>query len=149
MPQMPKQAMAMKLEKEREEWAKDLRNTPIEEIIKEQNAPVPVDRWVDSSIMILTQYLAAMVFYFVYTEANPKVNVTNKCVAEMFKLLPSNLHKLVSGKMYHGGSMGTARKVSTLKDLEEHREPMVQCIRKKMTKTGGGSSTSTKSGGRA
>ena len=131
VPQMAKQATAMKLEKEHEEWAEDLRNTPIEEIIKEQNVPVPVDRWVDSSIMIPTQYLAAMVFYFVYMEANPKVNVTNKDVAEIFKLSQSNLHKLVSGKKYHGGSMGTARKASTLKDLEEHGEPMVQCIRKK------------------
>ena len=120
VPQMAKQATAMKLEKEHEEQAEDLRNTPIEEIIKEQNMPVPVDRWVDSSIMILTQYLTAMVFYFVYAEANPKVTVTNKGVAEMFKLSPSNLHKLVSGKKYHGGSMGTARKVTTLK--QDHQE---------------------------
>ena len=107
----------MKLEKEHEEWAEDLRNTPIEEIIREQNVPVLVDRWVDSSIMIPTQYLSAMVFYFVYVEANLKLNVTNKGVAEMFKLSPSNLHKLVSGKKYQGGSMGTARKASSLKDL--------------------------------
>ena len=37
VPQMAKQVMAMKLEKEHEEWAEDLRNTPIEEIIREQN----------------------------------------------------------------------------------------------------------------
>ena len=110
---------------------------------------MPVDRWVDSSIIIPTQYLAVMVFYLVYVEANPKVNVTNKDMAEMFKLLPSNLYRLVSGNKYHGGSTGTARKASTLKDLEEHREPMVQCIRKKTTKASGGSSMSTKSGGRA
>ena len=149
VPQMEKQATAMKLEKEREERVEDLRNTPIEEIIREQNVLVPVDRWVDFSIMIPTQYLSVMVFYFVYVEANPKLNVTNKGVAEMFKLLPSNLHKLVSEKKYQGGSTGTARKASSLKDLEEHREPMVQCIRKKTKKVGGGSSTSTKSGGRA
>ena len=149
VPQMAKQVTAMKLEKEHEERTEDLRNTLIEEIIREQNVPVPVDRWVDSSIMIPTQYLSAMVFYFVYAEANPKLNVTNKGVAEMFKLSPSNLHKLVSGKKYQGGSTGAARKASSLKDLEQHREPMVQCIRKKMTKASGGSSTSMKSGSRA
>ena len=149
VPQMEKQATAMKLEKECEEGAEDLRNTPIEEIIREQNVPVPVDRWVNCSIMIPTQYLSVMIFYFVYAETNPKLNVTNKGMAEMFKLSPSNLHKLVSGKKYQGGSMGTARKASSLKDLEEHGQPMVQCIRKKMKKVGGGSSTSTKSGGRA
>ena len=149
VPQMEKQATAMKLGKECEEWAEDLRNTPTEEIIREQNVPVPVDRWVNSNIMISTQYLSALVFYFVYAEANLKLNVTNKGVAEMFKLSPSNLHKLVSRKKYQGGSTGSARKASSLKDLEEHGEPMVQCIRKKMTKTGGGSSMSTKSGGRA
>ena len=126
-----------------------MRNTPIKEIIREQNVPVPVDRWVDSSIMIPTKYLSAMVFYFVYTEANPKLNVTNKGVAGMFKFSPSNLHKLVSGKKYQGGSTGSARKASSLKELEEHGEPMVQCTRKKKTKTGGGPGKSTKSGGRA
>ena len=86
-----------------------------------------------------------MVFYFVYAEANLKLNVTNKGVAEMFKLSPSNLHKLLSGKKYQGGSTGAARKASSLNT--EHGEPMVQCIRKKTTKRGGESST--KSGGRA
>ena len=147
VPQMAKQATAMKLEQEHEERVEDMRNTLIEEIIREQNVPVPVDRWVNSSIMIQTQYLSAC--YFVYAEGNPKLNMTNKGVAEMFKLSPSNLHKLVSGKKYQGGSMGSARKASSLKKLEEHGKPMVQCTRKKTIKKGGGSSMSIKSGGRA
>ena len=148
VPQMAKQATAMKLEQEREERVENLRNTPIEEVIREQNVPVPVARWVSSSIMAPTQYLSVMVFYFVYAEANPQLNVTNKGVAEMFKL-SSNSHKLVSGKKYQGGSTGSARKASSLKELEEHGEAMVQCIRRKAIKKGGGSSMGTKSGGRA
>ena len=51
-----------------------------------------------------------------------------------FKLSPSNLHKLVSGKKYHGGSHGESHKASSLKELEEHGEPMVQVIKKKTSK---------------
>ena len=129
VPQMAKQSTAMKLEQERVEKAENLRNTPIEVIIREQNVPVPVERWVKSSIMIPTQYLAAMVYYFVYAEANPHIMVMNKGVAEKFQLSPSNLHKLVSGKRYAGGSQGAGRKASTLKELEEHGEKMVTCTR--------------------
>ena len=43
----------------------------IGEIIKEQNVLVPVERWSSSSIMLSTQYLAAMVYYFVYAEMSP------------------------------------------------------------------------------
>ena len=129
VPQMAKQSTAMKMEQERVERAENLRNTPIEEIIREQNVPVPVECWVKSSIMIQTQYLVAMVYYFVYTEANPHLMVTNKGVVEKFQLSLSNLHKLVRGKKYTGGSQGAGRKASTFKELEEHCEPMVQCIR--------------------
>ena len=44
VPQMTSQATAMKLEREHEEKAENLRNTLIEDLIKEQNVPVPVDR---------------------------------------------------------------------------------------------------------
>ena len=56
-------------------------------------------------------------------------------VAELFKLLPSNLHKLVSGKKYHRGSKGEGHKVSTLKELEKHGEQMVTVIKKKALTT--------------
>ena len=92
--------------------------------------------------MQLTQYLAAMVYYFVYAEANPDQNVTNKGVA------PSNLHKLMSGKKYHGGSHGDSKKESSLKDLEEHGEPMVQVIKKKTVKSTTSASSIWKIGGK-
>ena len=146
VPQMASQAVEMRLEREREEKAKSLHNQPIEEVIKSQNVPVPVLRWSDSSIMLPTQYLAAMVYYFVSAEVDTTCTVTNKGVATMFKLAPSDLHKLVSGKKYSGGSKGEGRKASSLKELEERCEPMVQVIKKKTVSSAAGSS---KSGGRA
>ena len=149
MPQMTSQALEMKLEREQQEKAENLWNQPIVQIIGEQNVLVPVQRWSSSSIMLPTQYLAAMVYYFVYAEANPDLNVTNKGVAGLFKVAPSNLHKLVRGKKYHGGSHGDSRKVSSLKELEEHGEPMVQVIKKKTVKPMTSASGSSKSGGKA
>ena len=127
VPQMASQAAEMKIKREHQEKAENLRNQPIEQIIDEQNVPVPVERWATSSIMLPTQYLAAMVYYFMSAEADPKCNMTNKGVAALFKLSSSNLHKLVSGKKYHGGSHGESCKASLLKELEEHGELMVHC----------------------
>ena len=101
--------------------------------------------------MLPTQYLVAMVYYFVYAEMSPEVNVTNKGVAALFKVSPSNLHKLVSRKKYHSGSHGDSRKVSSLKEIEDHGEPMVQVIKKKMVKSmtsGSGTSKSRGKGGK-
>ena len=83
-----------------------------------------------------------------YAETSPEVNVTNKGMAALFKVSPSNLHKLVSGKKYHGGSHGDSRKVSLLKYIEEHGETMVQVIRKKMVKSTTSGSGTSKSGGK-
>ena len=146
VPQMASQATEMRLQREREEKAESLHNQPIKEVIESQNVPVPVLRWSESSIMLPTQYLAAMVYYFVAAEADSTRTVTNKGVATMFKLSPSNLHKLVSGKKYAGGSKGEGKKASSLKELEERSEPMVQVIKKKTVSSAAGSS---KSGGRA
>ena len=132
---MASQVAEMKIKREHQEKAENLRNQPIGQIIDEQNVPVPVERWLTSSIMLPMQYLAAMVYYFMLAEADPKCNMTNKGVVALFKLSPSNLHKLVSGKKYHGGSHGESRKASLLKELEEHSEPMVQVIRRKTPKT--------------
>ena len=130
MPQMSSQAAEMKMEWERQEKAENIRNQPIAQIIQEQNVPVPVARWASSNIMSPTLYLAAMVHYFVYAVANPEMTVTNKGVAELFGVSPSNLHKLVSGKRYLGGSQGGSKKASTLKELEEHGESMVKVCKK-------------------
>ena len=146
VPQMASQAMEMRLQREREEKAESLHNQPIEEVIESQNVPVPVLRWSDSSIMLPTQYLAAMVYYFAAAEVDSTCTVTNKGVATRFKLSPSNLHKLVSGKKYAGGSKGEGKKASSLKELEERSESMVKVIRKKTVSSAAGSS---KSGGKA
>ena len=143
---MVSQAMEMRLQREQEEKAESLRNQPIEEVIESQNVPVPVLRCSDSSIMLPTQYLAAMVYYFVAAEADSTCTVTNKGVATKFKLSPSNLHKLVSGKKYARGSKGEGRKASSLKELEERSETMVKVSKKKTVSSAAGSS---KSGGRA
>ena len=126
--------------------AGSLHYQPIEEVIESQNVPVPVLRWSESGIMLPTQYLVAMAYYFVAAEADSTRMVTNKGVPTMFKLSPSNLHKLVSGKKYAGGSKGEGKKVSSLKELEERSESMVKVIRKKTVSSAAGSS---KSGGKA
>ena len=105
-------------------------------------------RWATSNIMAPTQYLAAMVYYFVYAEANPETTVTNKGVAGLFQVSPSNLHKLVSGKRYLGGSQGVSKKASSLKDVEEHGEHMVKVCKKKAMKSTASVSSTSKSGGK-
>ena len=49
-----------------------MKGQPIEEIIEQQNIPRPMDRWVNSSILLPTRYLAAVVYYFVYGQADVK-----------------------------------------------------------------------------
>ena len=149
VPQTASQATEMRLQREHEEKAERLRSQPIEEVIVSQNVPVPVLRWLESSIMLSTQYLAAMVYYFVVAEADSTRTVTNKGVAEMFRLTPSNLHKLVSGKKYAGGSKGEGRKASSLKELEDRSETMVKVIRKKTASGAAGSSKSRGKAGKA
>ena len=148
---MYSQALEMKLERERQEKAENLRNQPIAQIIEEQNIPVPMARWASSSIMVPTQYLVAMVYYFVYAEANLEVTVTNKGEAGLFKVSLSNLHKLVSEKKYHSGSHRDSKKASWLKDIEDHGECMVKVIKKKATKptpSTSGTSKSRRKGGK-
>ena len=142
VPQMASKATEMRLQREWEEKAESLHNQPIEEVIESQNVPVPVLRWSDSSIMLPTQYLAAMVYYFVAAEADSTHTVTNKGVATKFKLSASNLHKLVSGKKYAGGSKREGKKASSLKELEERSELMVKVTRKKMVSSAAGGSKS-------
>ena len=56
VPQMASQVAEMRIERERQEKAKNLCNQPIEQIIDEKNVPVLVDRWAGSSIMLPTQW---------------------------------------------------------------------------------------------
>ena len=145
VPQMANQVAEMRQQREQEEKAEDLRNQPIEEVIMNQNVPVPCAHWAKSSIMMPTQYLAAMVYYFVAAAADETRTVTNKGVAALFELQPSNLHKLVSGRKYAGGSKGEGKKASSLQELEDRSEPMVKVIKKKAVPAAAGS---FKGGGR-
>ena len=47
VPEMMQQVAMMKLDRERREKAEQLRGLPMEEIIKEQNMPRPVEHWVE------------------------------------------------------------------------------------------------------
>ena len=105
VPQMVTQVVQMDYKWERQEKTEEMKGQPIEEIIEQQNIPRLIDRRVNSSILLPTQFLAVMVYYFIYGEANVEnKSMSNKGVADLFKLVLSNLHKLVSGKKYHGGS---------------------------------------------
>ena len=68
--------------------------------------------------------------------------------ANLFKVSPSNLHKLVSGKKYLGGSQGVSKKAGSLKDIEDHGECMVKVSKKKATKPTPSTSGTSKSGGK-
>ena len=146
VPQMARQVAEIKQQQEQEKKEEDLRGQPIGEVIMKQNMLVPRARWAKSTIMMPTQYLAAMVYYFVAAVADETRTITNKGVAALFELQPSNLHKLVSGRKYAGGSKGEGKKASSLQELEDRSEPMVKVIKKKSVPAAAGSS---KGGGRS
>ena len=62
------------------------KNMRIEDIIIEQNLPTPLDRWKDSKVLLPMRYLAAAVHFFIYSQADQAYPLTNKFVAEKFKL---------------------------------------------------------------
>ena len=90
VPKMMQQAAMMKMDRECREKAEQLRGLPIEDIIKEQNMPRPVERWVESKIMSLSAYLAAAVYYFLCGVIDQKKAVVNQTVADLFKVSKSN-----------------------------------------------------------
>ena len=81
-----------KSSEERARSRDEKKNMQIEDIIIEQNLPTPLDRWKDLKVLLPTRYLAAAVHFFVYSQADQVHPLTNKFVAEKFKLSPSNLH---------------------------------------------------------
>ena len=97
VPEMMQQAAMMKTDRECCEKAEQLRGLPIEDIIKEQNMPRPVEHWVESKIMSPSAYLAAAVYYFLYSVIDQKKAVANQAVADLFKVSKSNLHRIPSG----------------------------------------------------
>ena len=98
IPQM-KQLITEKKASEEQVGSHDkMRNTHIEEIIIEQNLPTPLESWKDSKVLLLTRYLAAVVHYFIYSQADQAHPMMNKLVAEKFSLSSSNLHRIITGR---------------------------------------------------
>ena len=100
-------------------------------LLKNKICRGPVERWVESKIMALTAYLSAAVYYFLYSVVDQKKAVTNQAVADLFKVLKSNLHQITSGQKYAGGSITTGRKLKSVQELEEHGEQMVKIAKVK------------------
>ena len=83
VPEMMQQVAMMKSDRECCEKAEQLRGLPIEDIIKEQNMPRPMERWVESKIMSPLAYLVAAVYYFLYSVVDQKKAVANQVVADL------------------------------------------------------------------
>ena len=132
VPEMMQKAAMMKTDREHREKAQQLRGLPIEDIIKEQNMPRPVEHWVESKIMSPSAYLAAAVNYFLYGVIDQKKAVANQTVADLFKVSKSNLHRITSGRKYAGGSVTTDKKLKSVQELEEHGEQMVKIAKVKL-----------------
>ena len=131
--EMPKAKQMIEKQKEVEEWARsreDMKNMKIEDIVIEQNLPTPLDKWKDSKVLLPTRYLAAAVHYFVYSQVDQANPMTNKLVATKFKLSPSNLHRIITGRRYSGGS--------TKLTPEEHGERFVKVAKATETAKGKG-----------
>ena len=131
VPKMMQQAAMMKSDRECHEKAEQLRGLPIEDIIKEQNMPRPVEHWVESKIMSPSAYLAAAVYYFLYSVVDQKKAVANQVVADLFKVSKSNLHRITSGRKYASGSINTGQKLKSIQELEEHGEQTVKIAKVK------------------
>ena len=142
--EVPKAKQMIEQRKEAEERARsreDMKNMKIEEIIIEQNLPTPLDRWKDSKVLLPTRYLAAAVHYFVYSQADQAKPMTNKFVAAKFNLSPSNLHRIITGRRYSGGS--------TKVTPEEHGERFVKVTKAAETAKGKGRGKSSVAAGEA
>ena len=87
--------------------------------------PRPVEHWAESKIMSPSAYLAAEVYYFLYSVVDQKKAVANQMVADLFKVSKSNLHRITSGRKYASGSIMTGRKLKSIQEVEEHGKQMV------------------------
>ena len=121
--EIPKVKQMVAQQKEIEERARshdEMRNTRIEDIIVEQNLQMLLERWKDSKVLLPTQYLVAVVHYFVYLQADQKNPMMNKFVSDKFNLSSSNLHRIITGRCYAGGH-------ETAKTMpEDHGEKFVK-----------------------
>ena len=94
--------------------------------------PRLVEHWVESKIMSPSAYLAAAVYYFLYSVVDQKKAVANQTVADLFKVSKSNLHRITSSRKYTGGSVTTGPKLKSVQELEEHGEQMVKIAKVKL-----------------
>ena len=145
VPKMLQQAATMKSEHEHQQKAEQMQGLPIEDIIKEQNMPRPVECWVESKIMSLSPYLAVAVYYFLFNTIDQKKMIANQTVLDKFKVSRSNMHTITSGQKYAGGSIMTGRKLKSVQELEEHGESMVKIVKVKPKPKAKKSITVTKS----
>ena len=104
VPEMLQQATTMRSEHECQQKAEQMWRLPIEDIIKEQNMPRPVERWTESKIMSPSAYLVAAVYYFLFNTIDQKKTIANQAVMDKFKVSRSNMHRITSGRKYAGGA---------------------------------------------
>ena len=124
--EMLQQAATMKSECEHQQRTEQMWGLPIEDILKKQNMPRPMERWAESKIMSPSAYLAVAVYYFLFNTVDQKKTIANQVVADQFKVSKSNLHRITSGRKYARGSIMTGRKLKSVQELEEHGEPIVR-----------------------
>ena len=93
--------------------------------------PRPVLHWAESKILSPSSYLAAAVYFFLYNTVDQRKTVPNQVVADLFGVSRSNLHRIMSGQQYSGGSTTAGKKIKLLQELEEHGEPMVKIAKVK------------------
>ena len=128
LPEVRKIVEKKKEEVKRAEVREELKNTSIEQVIATQNLPTPLKRWEKSKWMMPTRLLAAATHYFIYTQAVQDAPMTNKGVAEKFKVWVGSLHRITSGRRYAGGhAIQKSRQ-------EEHGETFIKVSKKKKEK---------------
>ena len=97
-------------------------------MIATQCLPTPLKRWEKSKWLMPTRLLAAATHYFLYSQAVQDAPMTNKGVAEKFKVPVGSLHRITSGRRYAGGhAIQKARQ-------EEHGETFIKVSKKKKDK---------------
>ena len=121
--EMLQQAATMKSEREHQQKAEQMRGLPIEDIIKEQNMPRPVEHWAESKIMSPSAYLVAAVYYFLFNTVDQKKTIVNQVVSDKFKVSTSNMHRITSGRKYTRGSIMTGRKLKSVQNWKNMENP--------------------------
>ena len=128
LPEVKKMVEKKKEEVKKAEVREELKGMSIEQVIMSQNLPTPLKRWEKSKWMMPTRLLAAAVHYFIYSQAVQEAPLTNKGVAEKFKVSVGSLHHITSGRRYAGGhAIQKSRQ-------EEHGEAYVKVSKKKKEK---------------